>query len=159
MPLLIPPLLEALACANATPTKGRRIPPPPSPPPRRLWTPKEAADWAAAPEHRIVWDEQGDVLSMGNLRDRLAPGQRVWDVVGWNETRTKAWLQLAPFEWTPEYSLFWLLRSEGKQPDPDVDLERFKRWQAWCVLHPANELGPIYPWRRRRRKRQGPRSS
>jgi hypothetical protein len=155
VPLLVPPLVAALAASNANPTKERRMPPPPPPPPRRLWTEKEAGEWgAAAPHHRIVWDEQGTVLSMDNLRDRLSRGQRVWHVVGWNEDRTRAWLQLDEFDWQPEHALFWLLESEGKQPDPNADLERFKRWQAWRTLNPASEHGPIYPWRKRRRRRQ-----
>ena len=154
VPLLIPPLVAALADSNATPARARRMPLPPPPPPRRLWTAKEAADWeAAAPEYRIVWDEHGKVLSMDNLHDKLSPGQHVWHIVGWNESRSRAWLQLDAFEWSDEYVLFQILRSDGKRPNPDADAGFFERWQAWCVLHPSSDAGPIFPWRRPRKKR------
>jgi hypothetical protein len=153
VPLLIPPLVAALAESNARPTSGLRIPPPPPAPPRRLWTAKEAADWNAAPDHRIVWDELGNVVG---LHEQI-PGVRYWEVVGYNELRTKAWVQLMPYvKWEPEHSLFYLLELEGKQPDPHGDPERFRRWQEWCVRNPAREYGPIYPWSRRRRRQRQP---
>lgn len=154
VPLLMPPLVEALTGGNSVSAKGRRIQAPPAPPPRRLWTEKEAADWKGTPERRIFWDEPGMVLSMDNLHDRLSSGQRVWHIVGWDETRSRAWLQLDTFEWKDEHVLFELLRSDGRQPDPDADLGFFGRWQAWCVLHPSSDTGPIYPWRRPRKKRR-----
>jgi hypothetical protein len=160
VPLLVPPLLEALAGVRTPPTKGRAIRPAPPPPPRRLWTPKEAAEWAtAAPNYRIVWDEQGTIMSLDNLGDKLTPGQRVWQIIGWDESRTNAWLQLAHPEWSDDHVLFHLFRSEDRQPDPDADPDFFEHWQTWCVMNPSSESGPIYPWKRRRRKRQSPRSS
>jgi hypothetical protein len=130
----------------------RLIPPPPPTPPRRFWTTKEAADWNAAPEHRIVWDEQGRAVAL----QEQVPGKRYWEVVGYNEQRTKAWVQLTLcVKWNPEHSLFDMLRREGKQPDPNADLERFRRWQEWLVRNPASEYGPIYPWSGRRCRRKG----
>jgi hypothetical protein len=154
VPLLIPPLVAALADSNASPARARRIPLPPPPPPRRLWTQKEAAEWeAAAPEYRIVWDEQGQVLGL----HQQTPGTRYWEIVGWNESRTRAWLQLALYvKWHPEQSWFWMLRKDQKQPDPDGDPAVFERWQAWCVMHPASESGPIYPWGKPTRRRKTP---
>ena len=152
VPLLIPPLVAALAESNATPAKAGRVQSAPPPPPRRLWTEKEAAEWASsAPEYRIVWDEHGRVVGL----HEQTPGQRYWEIVGWNESRTRAWLQLTTYEkWHPEQSWFWLLRKEGKQLDPDQDPALFERWQAWCVLNPASESGPIYPWGRRTPRRK-----
>jgi hypothetical protein len=125
-------------------------------PPRRYWTPKEAAEWeAAAPNYRIVWDERGNVVAL----EELVPGVRYWDVVGWNEKRTKAWLQLMPHaKWEPEHTYFHLLEAEGRQPDPHADPALYRRWQEWLVRNSASEHGPIYPWSRRRRRRRAPKS-
>jgi len=157
VPLLVPQLVEALARAGAIDVKRRPIPAPPPSPPRRYWSTKEAAEWhAAAPDHRIAWDEHGEVLSLDDLDERLAPGQRVWQVIGWNESRSRAWLQLDELvAWKPEHGLFEFCRGEGVQPNDTADPTLFERWQAWCVKNPANEYGPIYPWcgRPRRRKR------
>jgi hypothetical protein len=108
-------------------------------------------DWDAAPDHRIVWDEQGNVVGL----HEQVPSVRYWDVVGWNEQGTKAWVQLMPYvKWEPEHSLFDLLESEGKQPQPAADPERFRRWQEWQLRNPASEHGPVYLWRKPRKRRQ-----
>lgn len=151
VPLLVPALVEALTRAVVSGKRQSEVPSPPPTPPRRFWTAKEAAEWDAAPDHRIVWDEQGNVVGL----HKQIPGIHYWDVVGWDEQRSKAWVQLMPdVKWEPEHSLFHLLESDGKQPDPQADPDRFRRWQEWRVRHPATEHGPIYPWIRRRRRRR-----
>jgi hypothetical protein len=83
-----------------------------------------------------VWDELGKVVG---LHEQVA-GVRYWEILGWNEQRTKEWVQLMPqVKWEPEHSLFHRLESEaGEVPRARRTTSQFA--DAVCgVDHPRKD--------------------